>query len=324
MGSNMSKAPFTIPNVIYVSFLVFCGFILSCNKDDDTPSDAQYIVEKVIFQPYFNGNPDVNTFVTQFTYTGQEVGFIKQFSVKRANNSDTVVLNEIIVEYPSAELILLKFACNNPGSSNDQLLSQELLLDNDRRIVKSSVRYRRFPIGLYQEFREYLYNSSGDLKQSVARNNLIPENQSDGFKDMAYLNNTLTSCKTFPNDTAGIPYFSSNDLTYQLSYYSNGEMSTQPLMAGIINSLSMPFHCLDISVRFGFQNIYLHKGQTSSLVKELKVDGTTSSPLIENTTSTYVYEKDSRGRVSKLKCYLTDPPRGKSNELSFEMAFIYK
>jgi len=306
-------------------FILFLSAVfLSCNKDDDTSGDPQYIVEKVIFQPYFNGNPDVNAFVTQFTYTGQEVGFIKRFSVNSANNSDTVVISEIIVEYPSAELIRLKFADDNPGSSDDQLLFQELLLDNDRRIVKSSIQYRRFPIGLYQEFREYLYNSSGDLKQSVARNNLIPENQSDGFKDMAYRNNTLTSCKTFPNDTVGIPYFSSNDLTYQLSYYSTGEISTQPLIAGIINSLSMPFHCLDISVRFGFQNIYLQKGQTSSLVKELKVDGTTSSPFIENTTTTYVYEIDSRGRVSKLKCYLTDPPRGKNNELSFEMAFIYK
>jgi hypothetical protein len=95
-------------------------------------------------------------------------------------------------------------------------------------------------------------------------------------------------------------------------------------MAGIINSLSMPFHSLDISLRFGFPDIYLQSGQTSSLVKELKVDGTTSSPLIENTTTRYVYEKDSKGRISRIKSYLTDPPRGKSNELSFEMEFYCK
>lgn len=306
----------------FIPFLLM-GF-LSCNKDNSTPIDEAQIIEKVVYQPYFNGNPDENTFITQFTYAGQQVDFIRQFSVKRVSNIDTVVLNEVQVEYPSSGLIRLKFADDDPGSSDDQLLYQELLLDNNRRIVKSTVQYRRFPIGLYQEFREYLYNSIGDLNQSVAKNSLIPENQSDGYKDMMYLNNALSSCKTFPTDTTDIPYFSSNDLTYQLSYYSNEEISTQPLMAGIINSLSMPFHCLDISLRFGFPDIYLQSGQTSSLVKKLKVDGTTSSPLLENTTSIYVYERDSRGRISGLKCYLTDPPRGKSNELSFEMAFYYK
>lgn len=308
---------------IYFILLLFVG-LLSCNKDDDTPLDETPIVEKVVYQPYFNGNPDANAFITQFTYKDQQVDFIKQFSVKRVSYIDTVVLNEIKVEYPSAGLIRLKFADDDPGSSDDQLLNQELLLDNERRIVKSTVQYRRFPIGLYQEFREYLYNSFGDLKQSVAKNSLITDNQSDGYKDMTYLNNALSSCKTFPTDTAGITYFSSNNLTYQLSYYSNGEISTHPSMAGIINSLSMPFHCLDISLRFGFPDIYLQSGQTTSLVKELKVDGTTSSPLIENTTSRYEYEKDNRGRISRLKCFLTDPPRGKNNELAFEMEFTYK
>jgi hypothetical protein len=217
LDSKKQQTPMCHTRNLLVLFAIYFT-VLSCNKEEGTPLEETPIVEKVVYQPYFNGNPDVNAFVTQFTYTAQQVDFIKQFSVKRVSNSDTVVLNEIKVEYPSAGLIRLKFADDDPGNSEDQLLYQELLLDNDRRIIQSTVQYRRFPIGLYQEFREYLYNSVGDMQQSVAKNSLIPENQSEGFKDMYYLNNALILCKTFPTDTTGIPYFSSNDLTYQLSY----------------------------------------------------------------------------------------------------------
>jgi hypothetical protein len=320
----MCKGHFTIQGVFYASSLMLCVFLHSCKKDEGSPINGTQIIEKVVYQPYFNGNPDERSFITQFFYNGDKTSIIQQYAVNRVNGKDTVVLQEIKIEYPAADLIRLKYADDIPGSTDDLLLYQELLLDSERLIQKSAIQYRRFPIGLYQEFREYIYDSMGMLKQSVAKNSLITENQSDGFKDMTYINSELVSCKTFPPDTVGIPYFSNNNLTYRLSYYPETEFNVNPQIAGVINTLSMPFHCLDISVRFGFPNIYLQNGQTSSLVKELMVDGTTSSPLLENTTSQYTYEKDSRGRIIKIKCYLTDLPRGKSNELTFEMEFLYK